>query len=190
MIAGPNGAGKTTAALKLLPELKAENFVNADRIAYGLNPFNPRGQDITASKIMLRLIKTLTNTYQDFAFETTGASKPSVVRILKKCKAAGYRLNLFFLWLPSIEIACERVRQRTLQGGHNIAQDEISHRYWRGLKNLFETYLPMVQRAIVLDASLPFNPINPQVIARKSDIGLMFNAKIWPDIQKTVERIN
>lgn len=43
IIAGPNGSGKTTFAKMFLPEyVKCVNFVNADLIAQGLAPFEPR----------------------------------------------------------------------------------------------------------------------------------------------------
>ncbi len=44
MIAGPNGAGKTTIASALISQQKNvyEEFLNADQIAQGLSPLNPR----------------------------------------------------------------------------------------------------------------------------------------------------
>lgn len=42
IIAGCNGAGKTTASFTILPEiLDCKEFVNADKIAKGLSPFQP-----------------------------------------------------------------------------------------------------------------------------------------------------
>ena len=56
IIAGPNGAGKTTLALEFLPnEADCPNFINADLIASGLNPFAPEKAAIRAGKIMLDL---------------------------------------------------------------------------------------------------------------------------------------
>jgi predicted ABC-type ATPase len=43
VIGGPNGAGKTTAANRLLPTtLGLHEFLNADEIARGLSPFDPK----------------------------------------------------------------------------------------------------------------------------------------------------
>ena len=56
IIAGPNGSGKTTFALEFLPnEADCPNFINADLIASGLNPFSPEKAAIRAGKIMLDL---------------------------------------------------------------------------------------------------------------------------------------
>jgi predicted ABC-type ATPase len=43
IIAGPNGAGKTTFALKYLPEMGCQQFVNADLIAAGCRRWRRNG---------------------------------------------------------------------------------------------------------------------------------------------------
>jgi len=43
IISGCNGEGKTTASFTILPGiLDCKEFVNADEIAKGLSPFNPK----------------------------------------------------------------------------------------------------------------------------------------------------
>jgi len=67
IIAGCNGAGKTTTSFTLLPELlECNNFVNADSIAYGLSPLNPKAADFQAGRIMLDRIKYLINCRKTF----------------------------------------------------------------------------------------------------------------------------
>lgn len=57
IIAGPNGSGKTTFAKLFLPDyVKCPNFVNADLIAQGLAPFEPRAAAIKAGKLVLQQI--------------------------------------------------------------------------------------------------------------------------------------
>lgn len=76
IISGCNGAGKTTASYTILPEiLKCDEFVNADEIAKGLSPFHPDKAAIEAGRLMLTRIKKLISNGQDFAFETTLATK-------------------------------------------------------------------------------------------------------------------
>ena len=76
IIAGCNGAGKTTASYTILPEiLECDELINADEIAKGLSPFKPEKEGIQAGRLMLYRIKTLINSEQDFAFETTLATK-------------------------------------------------------------------------------------------------------------------
>src|SRR5262245_64334714 len=99
IIAGPNGAGKTTASAGLLPELLGCNeFVNADDIARALSPFNPERVAWRAGRLMLEVIRQLAASGEDFAFETTLASR-SFVPFLRKCQGKGYEVSLIFLWL-------------------------------------------------------------------------------------------
>ena len=76
IIAGCNGAGKTTASYTILPEmLDCREFVNADEIAKGLSPFNPERMAIDAGRLMLQRMDDLLCQDEDFAFETTLASR-------------------------------------------------------------------------------------------------------------------
>lgn len=53
MISGPNGAGKTTMTLELIENCSMlYEFINADEIARGLAPKNPKSVALTASKLM------------------------------------------------------------------------------------------------------------------------------------------
>ena len=76
VIGGPNGAGKSTTAPALLKGvLGVTEFVNADAIAQGLSAFEPEKVALTAGKIMLTRLKELAAQRQNFAFETTLASR-------------------------------------------------------------------------------------------------------------------
>ena len=153
IIAGPNGAGKTTTAQKFLPKnLKVVEFVNADNIAKGLSPFNPEGVAFEAGRIMLRRIKELAEHKVDFAFETT-LSTLSYVKFIKDCKKKGYEIVLIFVWLNHPKLAKERVEQRVKQGGHNIEDDIIETRYYKGLKNLKEKFVSLCDEWMICDNS-------------------------------------
>jgi predicted ABC-type ATPase len=142
IIAGCNGAGKTTASFTILPEmLDCDEFINADEIARGLSPLNYEKSAIEAGRIMLKRIDQLIKNNKDFAFETTLASK-SYIKTIEKVKRRNYNVNLIFFWLESPALAIERVRLRVQEGGHNIPSKIIKRRYFSGLKNLFEYYIP------------------------------------------------
>ncbi|MDB5140185.1 MAG: zeta toxin [Mucilaginibacter sp.] len=86
IIAGCNGAGKTTASYTILPQIvNCKEFVNADIIATGLSPFNPESVAIEAGRIMIARIGTLLNGGEDFAIETTLATK-SYISLIKKAQ--------------------------------------------------------------------------------------------------------
>lgn len=153
MLGGPNGAGKTTAAASLLPEaLGIREFVNADEIARGLSPFNPDGVAVAAGRLMIERIRALARAGESFAFETTCAGRGHA-RLLRLCRAAGYRLALVFLWLPSPAAALTRVAQRVREGGHGVPDDVVIRRYAAGLRNMRRLYLPLVDAGLVYDNS-------------------------------------
>ncbi len=153
IIAGCNGAGKTTASFTILPEiLDCKEFVNADEIARGLSPFQPEKVAFEAGRIMLNRIDALLDSSESFAFETTLATKSYRVKI-EEAKSKGYTTTLLFFWLESVALAKERVKTRVAEGGHNIAPDVIERRYHRGIKNLFEIYLPIVDGVLIYDNS-------------------------------------
>ena len=144
IIAGCNGAGKTTASYTVLPEmLGCREFVNADEIARGLSPFNPEGSAIQAGRLMIERVLQLMKDGQDFAFETTLATR-SYIKLIKKAQSVGYFVTLLFFSLPTPEQAVQRVARRVSQGGHNIPLDVIYRRYEAGLKNFFQLYMPVV----------------------------------------------
>ena len=51
-------------------------------------------------------------------------------------------------------MAIDRVRIRVSEGGHNIENEVIKRRYVRGIQNLFEIYLPIVNETLIFDNSL------------------------------------
>jgi predicted ABC-type ATPase len=153
IVAGCNGAGKTTASFTILPEIiECKEFVNADEIAKGLSPFQPEKVAFESGRIMLKRITELLFDNQSFAFETTLSTKSYKSKIIE-AKEKGYTVTLLFFWLQNVELAKARVKMRVSEGGHNIEPEIIERRYFRGIKNLFKIYLPIVDGAIIFDNS-------------------------------------
>ena len=154
VLAGPNGAGKSTAAARLLQgTLQVTEFVNADVIARGLSAFHPEGASMAAGRIMLTRLRELAEDGKDFAFETTLASRSFAPWLKQLIEERGYRLSLFFFWLPSPDMAVNRVAERSRTGGHSVPEETIRRRYERGLANLFESYMPLAERWSVFKSS-------------------------------------
>lgn len=146
IIAGPNGAGKTTFALEYLPQIaRCRHFINADLIAAGLSPLAPEQQLVAASRLFLREIEHCIEARQDFAFETTLAGR-SYLRLIRQLQADGWRVELIYLALPSVEMSRMRVAERVSHGGHDIPADDISRRFPRSLHNLFHLFSPLVDQ--------------------------------------------
>jgi len=151
ILAGPNGAGKTTASKYLLRDtLRIGAFVNADTIAAGLSGFAPESVAFEAGRMMLKRIDSLVEQRATFAFETTLSSK-IFANLISRAHGRGYETDLIYLALPSAEIAIERVAARVKAGGHNIPANVITRRFYRSLSNLFELYIPLVNRWRIFD---------------------------------------
>jgi predicted ABC-type ATPase len=177
IIAGCNGAGKTTASFTILPEmLNCKEFVNADSIAAGLSPFNPESVAIEAGRLMLSRIHELMKARVDFAFETTLATR-SYVSLVKAAQQVGYKVKLLFIWLDSPLTAIQRVADRVAEGGHNIPNDIIERRYFRGIFNLMSLYIPVCDSWIVVNN----RNVVPEVVAKGSLSGenIILNHYIW-----------
>jgi predicted ABC-type ATPase len=144
IIAGPNGAGKTTFALEFLPnEAECPIFINADLIAAGLSPFDPALAAIKAGRLMLQAIQENVQKGESFAFETT-LSGIVYARRIPQWQKAGYHVTMFFLSLPSPELAVARVRERVRRGGHNVPEPDIRRRFDVGLRNFQNVYRELV----------------------------------------------
>ena len=153
IIAGPNGAGKTTFATEFLPiEAECLNFINADLIAQGLSPFKPNKIAIEAMRIMIRHIDECVKKNESFAFETTFSGKGYVKKI-KDWKIKKYEIIIYYLKLPSVEFAIERVKLRVAQGGHTVPEQIIKRRFKRSLDNFEKLYKPLADSWMVYDTS-------------------------------------
>ena len=75
------------------------------------------------------------------------------VSLLRKLKAQGYRICLFFLWIPNVEIALARIADRVRRGGHNIPKEVIHRRFHKGLQNLFKLYRPHLDSLTIFENS-------------------------------------
>ncbi|MCY3941953.1 MAG: zeta toxin family protein [Gammaproteobacteria bacterium] len=148
IIAGPNGAGKTTFALEYLPRTAGcRVFVNADLIAAGLAPLAPEGRTVAASRVFLREISRNIEAKRDFGFETT-LSGLAYRQLIGRLKLAGWRVELIYLALPSVDMAKHRVAERVLHGGHDIPLADIERRFFRSLDNFLSEYVFLADRAV------------------------------------------
>lgn len=180
VIAGCNGAGKTTASYTILPEiLDCDEFVNADEIAKGLSPFRPEKAGIQAGRLMLQRIKSLIENGQDFAFETTLATR-SYKNLVADAQADGYFVTLIFFYLNSQDLAVKRVETRVKEGGHDIPEKVIRRRYENGLNNFFNLF-----RSLVDDWMLIENSGDPyKLIAQKTKQDeKIYIGQIWKELK-------
>ena len=180
VIAGPNGAGKSTAARSFLRSpLSLLEFVNADVIAQGLSAFNPDAAAIQAGRIMLARLKQLAEERASFAFETTLASR-SFARWIQELCGTGYVFDLFFFWIPSAELAIDRVATRVQQGGHHVPPHVVRRRYSRGISNFFRIYSRLATNWRFYDNSRP----ESRIVAGRMSGGevQVFDLELWDSL--------
>jgi predicted ABC-type ATPase len=140
IIAGPNGAGKTAFATEFLPRYAdCRNFLNADLIAQGIAPLAPEQAAIRAGRLMLTELRRAAPEGVDFGFETTlsGKTHRALILLLKDC---GYRVHLFYLWVPDYDLLISRIQGRVMEGGHDVPAAVVRRRFTRSIQTFLRTY--------------------------------------------------
>ena len=101
---------------------------------------------------MLVRLRELAASRADFAFETTLASR-TFAPWLRRLQEEGYVVHLIYLWLPSADLAVERVAERVRRGGHAVPEAVIRRRFERSLSNFFNSYRLLADSWLMLDNS-------------------------------------
>lgn len=187
VIGGPNGAGKTSAAPDLLRDtVGIDAFVNADVIAEGLAGFRPESAAREAGRIMLARIRDLVHARQDLAFESTLSGR-SAARLLKTMKRVGYEAHIFYLWLPSPDLAVARVRRRVESGGHDVPEAVIRRRFERSIVNFERDYRTISTTWRVYDGSAPGE--RPLIAyGAGTESATIVDQRKWHEIQQKTRR--
>jgi len=114
-----------------------------------------------AGRVMLDRLDELASAGASFAFESTLSSR-TFAPWLRKRKADGYRVAIFFICLPSAEHHIQRIAARVQAGGHYVDSDTVRRRYGRAIFNFLHLYRPLADYWTVIH-----NPMNqpPNAIA-------------------------
>lgn len=125
-------------------------FLNADEIARGLSPLDPRISAIRAGRLLLEEFARLVEKKETFALEST-ISGQTYLRHLARAKAMGFNIELHYLWVSDPAESIARVKQRVKKGGHFVPPEDIRRRFHRSLANLFNDYLPLADQWVIWD---------------------------------------
>ena len=60
---------------------------------------------------------------------------------------------MFFLWIPSLELALARIDDRVKRGGHFIPEKVVRRRFYKGITHLFHLYRPLLDSWTLFDNS-------------------------------------
>jgi predicted ABC-type ATPase len=132
LIAGPDGAGKSTLARQAGFE---GPFVNADDIAWTINPEASEAVALAAGRETLAQLAALIHERRDVVYETT-LSGNTALRVVDRAKTAGYTIEAVFVAVPSADLAIGRVAQRAAAGGPFVPPAAVRRRYERSFDNL------------------------------------------------------
>lgn len=179
IVAGPNGVGKTTFAREFLPNyVDCRNFINADLIAQGVSPFAPEAAAFRAGRLMLEEINLHMRRGESFGFETTLSGR-SHGRLIARLKKRGYEVHFFFLWVPNVALGLTRIRERVLDGGHDVPEAVARRRFDRSIRNFFVWYRRLADSWILFDNS----GATPAVIALEKGRNLrIMNREIYDSL--------
>ncbi|MDR3049412.1 MAG: zeta toxin family protein [Elusimicrobiota bacterium] len=142
IIGGANGIGKTTLSKEMLKDYNCA-FLNADKIAEGLNPQNIGEVKIKAGKLLFENLAQLFADRKNIAIESTLSGK-FLLKVIERAKKKGYEIILLFIYVDSPKICIERIKDRIEKGGHYICDEDVVRRYNRGLKNFWTLYKDVV----------------------------------------------
>jgi predicted ABC-type ATPase len=181
IFAGPNGAGKSTHADAILAALGIETFVNADYIARGLSGRNTEAVAFEAGRIMLKRLRQLSEAGADFAFESTLSSR-TFAPFLRKLKAQGYAVVIYYFSLSNAQLAIRRVKLRVALGGHNVPADVVRRRFGRSLGNFLTLYQPLADEWTLFDNST--SPHAETIAAKLNNQLTVMETATWQKLQK------
>ncbi len=135
IVAGPNGSGKTTFAKAYL-ETYTYEYVNADDIAFHLNPEQPEKVRIQAGRLFFRKLSAMTEQGKEILIETT-LSGQCFQRIMNQLRQTGYIITVIFIFLENPDLCIARVKKRVQNGGHDVPEPDIIRRFYRSINNFW-----------------------------------------------------
>ena len=149
----------STFAVEFLPnDANCPIFLNADLIAAGLSPFHPNLAAVRAGRLMLQQIGEHVRRGDSFAFETMLSGR-GYARRIPRWQALGYRVKLFFLGLPTPEMAIARVAHRVEGGGRDAPKPMIIRWFSKGWRNFENVYRDLVDDWKLYDNAAGSTPV-------------------------------
>ena len=154
IVAGPNGSGKTTITDKLLRHEWMNDcvYINPDFIAQQeFGDWNSSEAVIKAANKAKDIREDCLANMTSMAFETVFSTQEKL-EFVRRAKAIGFFVRLFFVCTNDPSINAQRVALRVMEGGHDVPIPKIISRYYRSIANCVES-LQLVDRAYFYDNS-------------------------------------
>jgi predicted ABC-type ATPase len=138
IVMGCNGAGKSAWKRDNYDRLP-EQYFDQDSVAGGIGDWNSEEARQRTRRIVDAEIARAIENRKDFGMESTYSGTPGRAMV-KRAKAAGYRIEGVYIGTKSPEINAERIRYRvSANTGHWVDVDRLPQRYGFSLSNLRKT---------------------------------------------------
>lgn len=134
IIAGVNGSGKSTL-YQTLDSIKDMERVNTDEIVRSFGDWRNSSDVVTAGKIAVNRIKEFFSLGISFNQETTLCGH-SILKNIDIAKELGYKIELHYIGVDSVDIAKARIAYRVEHGGHGIPDKDVERRYIESFEQL------------------------------------------------------
>ncbi len=155
VIAGPNGSGKTTITSKVLNHewLEDAEYINPDLIAQEkFGNWNDPEAIMQAVLYCEARREECLSEHRSLIFETVMSSEGKV-DFIRRAKAEGYFVRLFFVCTSSPSINASRIARRVMKNGHDVPITKIISRYTKSISNC-ESVSKFIDRTYIYDNSV------------------------------------
>lgn len=186
VIAGPNGSGKTTVTSEVIESEWMEDavYINPDNIAL------ERFGDWNSSKAILEAARYCEEWREkcllegkSLIFETV-MSAPDKLDYIRRAKALGYFIRMFFISTDNPSINASRIARRVMKGGHDVPISKIISRYTKSIVNC-AIIAKEVNRLYVYDNSIDDCKPRPLFRLRDGILGRQYTSEI-PEWAKNI----
>ena len=154
IIAGANGVGKTSLYEILKSSDDLGERINIDEIVQLHGSWKDKLLQIKAGRVAMSLFAKYISNGTTFHIETTLPGNV-VSKQIKKAKAKGFDVRLYYVGVESVEVSLDRVRKRVEKGGHGIDPETLKKRFSAMPENLKEI-LPLCDVASFYDNTVRF----------------------------------
>lgn len=124
IIAGVNGCGKSSfTGVFSSYDKRLGVIIDTDSITA-----KNGGDKLAGGREAVKKIEACLKNGLDFTQETT-LSGAKTLRTIKKARALGYEIRLYYIAVSSAEESVKRIKNRVAKGGHDIPEEAVNRRF-------------------------------------------------------------
>lgn len=186
VIAGPNGSGKTTITSEVIESDWMEDavYINPDNVALErFGDWNSTDAVLEAARYCEQWREDCLREGKSLIFETV-MSAPDKLDFIRRAKAAGYFVRIFFISTENPSINASRIARRVMKGGHDVPISKIISRYAKSIVNC-TSIAKEVDRLYVYDNSIDDCKAQPLFRLRDGSLAKQY-VDIIPDWAKNI----